>query len=340
MRSAIDALANNVYEYSSGVLLIALIATSILNESLTPAPHLLLISAISWTLVWAYNGLRVGFSIGLENVTRKRLSWAAGVFLALSQIAQRAASDKQGISWSQCLLPISVYTLTEANVLFGASPSSLRNDQLDSDYNVQYGSPKILAIATAAAAVALNATFVTPDGAVLGICSTLLFAFGLIAWRNAVHSAYDEKNNSRGGYVMANGSFSRRDSSSSIPQDNPSTCLRDAAGILALSCGTASFLIENFRHDAILYNSHLDRLGGNWQIVQNSWLKIQIVITIGVSAIQYHLVFSMVSSQRWTNYNAFFSCEQALNYGIGAPSRTTAEFFGSVGIISVNKSAE
>ena len=65
----------------------------------SPAQHSLLVAAVSWALVWILVIFRAGVWSNSGSRSRKTTSWLAGAFLALSQICDRAACDKEGI-WS------------------------------------------------------------------------------------------------------------------------------------------------------------------------------------------------------------------------------------------------
>lgn len=99
MRSTIQALADYVSEYSPVLLPAVVFVTTAAAEVSTPIPHSLLISSLSWGLIWGCSAVRVGLAAGLQNVPRKRLSWTAGALFALAQICARASLDKEAIWW-------------------------------------------------------------------------------------------------------------------------------------------------------------------------------------------------------------------------------------------------
>jgi hypothetical protein len=96
MHPAISTLADNVVKYHHlfAPLLFSILA--IVGNIHTPTQHSLLITTVSWLIVWVPTVFWVGIYSN-SGAAQKRKSWLAGALLGLSQICDRAACDKQGI---------------------------------------------------------------------------------------------------------------------------------------------------------------------------------------------------------------------------------------------------
>lgn len=93
---------------SSLTLPIALLAASILAYIGTPSRHALLTSAVAWLLIASYTTFRVGARSLLDASPSQKLSWAAGILLAMAQICERAV-DGRGIWWAKVFRPENVW---------------------------------------------------------------------------------------------------------------------------------------------------------------------------------------------------------------------------------------
>ncbi|KAF2757825.1 hypothetical protein EJ05DRAFT_476140 [Pseudovirgaria hyperparasitica] len=298
MRPA-SVLVNYIAEHSAILLPATLFLTSTVTETATPISHSLLISSVSWAVIWIYNSLVVGFFSGLKDVTRTRLSWAAGAFFALASVCQRAAYDREGIWQFKAFLPLIVLLLLDATTLFISSPP---DGLLAQDKPGQHDSRMGLAMVTILALLSLSTSPMTNQGVALGICSLLCIGAGFTTLQWAIVSSTNGKESGRG-YMEANGTFSRRVSGASSYSGasrssryggEPSTALRDAAAVLTISCGVASTMFESFRTDALTFNNRVDRLGGNWQVVQNGFLKTQVAVMVFICIIENALLFATV----------------------------------------------
>jgi hypothetical protein len=63
-----------------------------------PVQHSLLITTISWAILWLYTLLKVGIRLD-GNKRRRATCWLAGACLAFAQFCDRAAADKEG-TWA------------------------------------------------------------------------------------------------------------------------------------------------------------------------------------------------------------------------------------------------
>lgn len=98
-------LLQYVSEWSPTLLPIAFILTSTISSYRTPSQHSLLITAISWALLWAYSCAQVGVFTGQDNSGRRRLCRYAGGLLALAILCERVASDREGTWLSKVGIP-------------------------------------------------------------------------------------------------------------------------------------------------------------------------------------------------------------------------------------------
>ena len=96
MHPAVSRIAENVVKHH--LLLAPLLFTVLgaVGSVNSPVQHSLLVTSVSWAILWIPLILRVG--LYSNNGDRKRsISCLAGAFLALSYICDRAACDKDGI---------------------------------------------------------------------------------------------------------------------------------------------------------------------------------------------------------------------------------------------------
>lgn len=112
MQPVIPVMVENVTQYSPFLLPAAFLVVSIISTINTPVQHSLLITSISWGLIWIFSIARAGLYSGFDNTIRKKFSWAAGGLFALAQICERAARDREGIWWTkvgECNAPLENY---------------------------------------------------------------------------------------------------------------------------------------------------------------------------------------------------------------------------------------
>lgn len=104
MPSLLSRYQHDATKPSSLILPLALLAASVLAYTGTPSRHALLTSAVAWLAIATYTALKVGTRSLLDASPAQRLSWAAGILLALAQICERAV-DGKGIWWAKVTLP-------------------------------------------------------------------------------------------------------------------------------------------------------------------------------------------------------------------------------------------
>lgn len=96
MHPVVSLIAEHVVTYHQlfAPLLFSVFAT--VGNVHTPVQHALLVTAISWLVVWVPAVLRVGI-YSHSHGGKRSTSWLAGVLLGFSHICDRAACDNEGI---------------------------------------------------------------------------------------------------------------------------------------------------------------------------------------------------------------------------------------------------
>lgn len=101
MHPAISFLADNALKYQHLFVPILFIVLTAVANVHGPVQHSLLVTSVSWGLVWIPTVFLAGFRSaerdGDGNRRRKVLAWGAGGFLALAAVCERVACDKEGV---------------------------------------------------------------------------------------------------------------------------------------------------------------------------------------------------------------------------------------------------
>ena len=63
-----------------------------------PIQHALLITAVSWVIIWLFTAFKAGICLGVST-KRRKISGLAGACLAFAHICDRVACDKRG-TWT------------------------------------------------------------------------------------------------------------------------------------------------------------------------------------------------------------------------------------------------
>jgi hypothetical protein len=123
MHPAVSRIAENAVKHHAlfAPLLFSILAA--VAHVHTPTQHSLLVTTLSWAAVWVPTVFWVGIYSNSSSAKRTS-SWLAGALLALSQICDRAACDKQGI-WAT-KVDMSIETLfgswQSSNIVSGSRP--------------------------------------------------------------------------------------------------------------------------------------------------------------------------------------------------------------------------
>lgn len=298
-------MVENVAQHSPFLLPAAFLVVSIISTTNTPVQHSLLITSISWGLIWIFSIARAGLYSGFDNTIRKKFSWAAGGLFALAQICERAARDREGIWWTKALLPGLIFLLLETEFWprTGALPNffPLDGHSVENNSSVEKGthtgSSRLLIIVTLSAGAVLSTPFITSPTSALGFSSAFFTAAELVLFENAIKHTKDEKNAGSRGLVSANGTFSRRNSLDGAQQEHYITSLRDVAAVITISCSAAAFFMEGFRADVLTWGPEIAKLEGDWKLVQNHRMIKQCVLMILVGTLEKILLFMTLYQQ-------------------------------------------
>ena len=101
MHSVIGSVAENVLQNHHLVVPVVFVLSSIPTNTGTPVQHSLLVASISWALIWLPAAFRTRTGLADAVNTKNTTGWAAGAFLALGQICDRAAGTREAIWWTK-----------------------------------------------------------------------------------------------------------------------------------------------------------------------------------------------------------------------------------------------
>jgi hypothetical protein len=123
MHPAVSRIAENAVKHHAlfAPLLFAILAA--VAHVHTPTQHSLLVTTLSWAIIW----VPIVFCVGIysnSSSAKRTSSWLAGALLALSHICDRAACDKQGIWATKVDIPMKMWpgSWQSSNMLPGPPP--------------------------------------------------------------------------------------------------------------------------------------------------------------------------------------------------------------------------
>jgi hypothetical protein len=275
MHPAVAIVAENVLQNQHLLHPLAFLISAIVANVNTPVQHSLLITSISWLFIWLATVFQAGSGLS-GGVNNKRIAgWAAGAFLALAEICDRAARDREGTWWTKALLPLLVTLIPENGfwTTSGALPSPITSDESSSESTSEQRPSQrsfvLVTIVSLSAITALGTPYSSSPTSVLGICGAIFLATGLVLFEGAIRCRKDEGHIARRGFMSANGSFSRFTTvEKANPQQGSLAALRDVAGVMAFGCGVATYLMEAISSDAITWGPELQMLDGDWKAIQ------------------------------------------------------------------------
>ncbi|KAF1842912.1 glycosyltransferase family 90 protein [Cucurbitaria berberidis CBS 394.84] len=304
MHPVVSLIAENVVKYHQlfAPLLFSIVA-AVANVH-SPVQHSLLVTAVSWLLIWMPIIFRVGI-YSKSGSQKRKTSWLAGAFLGLSQICDRAACDKEGIWATKAFVPLFAVLISQNELLAKhiALPSHTLLDDpaakttTPPETHAYTGSYRILA-ALIVSASAVLATYVAPTTSALGFSSAMFAATGLVLFEAAMKSAEDDGENNTRGLVSANGSFSRRNSVGGAQREQQLAVLRDVAATITTACGIASYLIEpSMIANMISWEPVYRSYGRDWRTVHNYRVLQQVLWMIPINVTVNVLTFIMLFQQ-------------------------------------------
>ncbi|KAF2712869.1 glycosyltransferase family 90 protein [Pleomassaria siparia CBS 279.74] len=274
----------------------------------SPVQHSLLVAAVSWALIWVLVIFRAGVWSNSGSRSRKTTSWLAGGFLALSQVCDRVACDKEGVWSTKGVLSLFVVLATENGLWLKHTtlPSYFSPDPDDSpiesssstEESSRPGFFRILAVVTVSAAVALSTRYTTDPTSVLGLSSVIFTAAGLVLLERALKTTKDDTNTGGRGLMSANGTFSRRTSMEGAQKEQQLASLRDVAAVMAVICGAATYFMEPvIKSNAMTWEPVYRELRGDWKSMHYHRTVQQVLLMICVNVLANTLMFFMLSQQ-------------------------------------------
>ncbi|KAF1971988.1 hypothetical protein BU23DRAFT_590333 [Bimuria novae-zelandiae CBS 107.79] len=269
-----------------------------------PVRHQLLITSVSWVAVCVFALLRAG--IRTPDAVQQRTSWLAGGFLALAQICDRAACDKEGIWATKGFLPLLIVFLSENDVLSKhlalpthvLSADASKEGAANAEQQVQSPSYRLLVVLVVSASLALSTHFTAPVTVALGVSSVIFTAVGLVLFERTLKSAGNDDSVSRSPQASANGNSSRDKPSDEPTRKGQLVALRDVAVVMALVCGLAAYLIEpRITSDTISWEPVYRFGGGSVKAVRHYRTVQLILVLIPVNILTNALMFLILSRQ-------------------------------------------
>ncbi|KAF2738714.1 hypothetical protein EJ04DRAFT_573562 [Polyplosphaeria fusca] len=319
MHPAVSLIVENVLRNLHIVIPILFVLLSTISNAFTPIEHSLLVTTISWALIWVPALFRAGVWSGGSR-SRKVASWLAGAFLALGHICDRAARDRQGIWQAKGLLPILVVFIAERDPWSRhVTLPSLSSDSYEGASNTEKRphtrSSRMLAVITASSLAALATRFTVPSTWTLALSSVIFFAAGLVLFESALKDTKEDTTNRRG-FMSANGTVSRRNSLEGAQKVQHLASLRDVAIVMTVLCGLGTYIIEGgIDPDVISWKPAYNRWGAEWRAfhyhrtVQRCTLMIIVNVLVngsmfivllqkGAAHVSLQLLFSFICAQQ------------------------------------------
>ncbi|KAI9758346.1 MAG: hypothetical protein M4579_003085 [Chaenotheca gracillima] len=285
---------------ASPVLLLTtvLVVCSTITTAAALPRHSLTTSAISWALVCLGSAVRKGSvdSSTVDGSSRRKLCFAAGSFLVLGQVCERAAVGGDGLWWNKALLPAVILLQRWLELDNRPSKSSGPISATSTgDRGTRGGSKSLLTVATVAALLVLFHPSMAAPTMALGLCRVFFVALAYNLLDDAINGDYDEKTHGYGGFVSADGSFSRNKPISSSPTSTLITAMRDVSAVASLGFSISALILEPFRMDVLTFNHSLEgRMGADWKTGQWRINMGQGTLVVVVGAINSILIMVLI----------------------------------------------
>ncbi|KAH7135106.1 hypothetical protein B0J11DRAFT_152762 [Dendryphion nanum] len=307
-------IAQNAVKYQHLLLPLLFAILGPIATAHTPTRHSLLVHAVSWALIWIPTLFRTGFWSEDASRSRKITSWLAGACIALAQICDRAASDKEGVWSNKGFLPLLVVLFSDSGILANhpGLPLHYAEDPLvDSPSSLDKGShsssSRFLVVATVSALTALATRYKSPSTFALGISSVIFTAAGLVLLETALKSSKDDTDTNKRGFMSANGTLSRRQSFHAANKDQQLASLRDVAVVVMIACGMTSYMIEPaINPRALSWTPVYEHMWGNWQPKEYQITVEECLFTMVATAITNMASYFMLSQQGAVHTSFFY----------------------------------
>ncbi|KAF2463283.1 uncharacterized protein BDR25DRAFT_337944 [Lindgomyces ingoldianus] len=311
MHPAVSLIAENVLKNQALVVALLFPVLATVANVDTPVQHSLLVTAVSWALIWIPAVCRAGLGASGSGGSKKATSWAAGGFLAFAQICDRAACDKEGIWSTKALLPLLVVLLSESEIWshhFALPSYHSLDDSSDSGAGSERKSHarsyRLLVIVTVAAAAALSTRYSSSPTTTLGLSSVLFAAVGLVLFESALKTSKDDNHSGRRGFVSADGTFSRPNPIEGTQREHHIATLRDVAAIMTILCGLAAYLVEPMTPNGFTWEPVYRQLPGDWKAMQHR-RTVQISIWMIVVDVIVNTLFFFITFQQGAVHTSF-----------------------------------
>ncbi|KAI4694455.1 hypothetical protein J4E81_006673 [Alternaria sp. BMP 2799] len=302
MHPAVSILADNVVKYHHLLAPLLYTVLAAVANVHTPIQHSLLITTISWLIVWVPTVFWVGIYSNSDGVKRKT-SWLAGALLGLSVICDRAACDKQGIWATKALIPLFTALFSENQLVAkhlalptwtildgpAAETKTSPERQLHTE---SYG---VLAVLVVSASAVLG-VYAVPTTVALGLSSAIFASTGLVLFESTIQAATEEGEGGKRGLGSANGSTLRRASVNGASRPQRLAALRDVAVAIAVVCGIASILTESsLTASTISWEPVYREYDREWRDVHNFRILQRFLWMLPVHTTVNVLVFVLIS---------------------------------------------
>ncbi|KAF2875547.1 hypothetical protein BDV95DRAFT_278068 [Massariosphaeria phaeospora] len=304
MHPAVSLLAENAFRYQHLFAPVLFLVVAAVASVHGPVQHSLLVASVSWAIIWIPTVVRTRPWSRDGSRSRKTASWLAGGFLALAQLCDRAACDKEG-SWSlKAFLPLFAVLISE-NDFFArpvAASAHLPLDDSPADDAPDSKSPArpfaLLVIAIAAAAAVLASRFNTSPTSALGVSSVIFAATGLVFFESALRTSPDDGDSGKRGLMSANGTFKRRTTNRGAQKEQQLASLRDVALVMAIICGIGAFWIEpRIAPNAITWEPLYRELDGDWKTMHYHQTVRQVLLMICINVLTNVSLFVVLLQQ-------------------------------------------
>jgi len=229
------------------------------------------------------------------------MSWLIGALLALSQICDRAACDKQGTWTTKALLPLAVSFISRHERLstYIKSPTHtvLDNPLTETKTSTQqstHSKSYSLLVTLTLAAGAVLALYTVSTTLLLGLSSVMFAAFGLVLLEYAVRIKEGNRDDAAPVHTL----LGRRITINATCNIQQLAVLRDVAAVMALACGLATYLMEPpMASTSITWEPVYRTYKMDWREIHNHRMLLRVLWTLPTNVMANILAFLMISQR-------------------------------------------
>ncbi|KAH4927377.1 hypothetical protein HBI26_130190 [Parastagonospora nodorum] len=248
MHPAASLVLENAYKHHTLLAPLVFTIFATVTNIHQPIQHALLITAVSWLVIWLVTAFKAGIWSSVST-KRRKISGLAGACLAFAHICDRVACDKRGTWSTKGLLPLLVVLLTNgilpklASLPTHDSHDDAAKEASDTDPQLQNYSSVFLFLITGSATTALLA-YTLPATIVLGLSSAIFTAVGFVLLERATRGVEDDDTSGLYEPMHGTGTQTGRGRNRTTPAVSQLSVLRDASATLAMICVLASMSME------------------------------------------------------------------------------------------------